>query len=406
MKLIDKYGVTHTSKTLKDKISNTKKALVNNHYINLLSHAHEDHMAAYLAWLEVGGVILINNPYNPKEMQEQTIAQMDAMEFTEPSICFLTSGTTGFIKIVVHTESSIQHIAKVARCIPGWEPNDKLVSIMPAFTSGFWHFQLWPAIQENLNKTITMIPVDVNPAGLGNTLLTSPGQVDKARMLFGDKLDYSGYYVCCGASQVLNRHIEEVFSRGAHGFGKTFGATETGAPSLIGMTDLPPSKYEFADCYKLEAIGGLYDLKLVDNELWIRSDGLCQNKHEFDLVDDWMNTHDCFEFVEGQDNLMRFTGRKSDSVKMNGFIANLLEVENIMEAEFNCGTIMVKKHNRLGSDFLEVQYTNKDWKPKPDIIEEVLRDKMSKCCIPKKFTYIEDVPRTSMGKKKRNLNWT
>ena len=78
MKLIDKYGVTHTSKTLKDKISNTKKALVNNHYINLLSHAHEDHMAAYLAWLEVGGVILINNPYNPKEMQEQTIAQMTA----------------------------------------------------------------------------------------------------------------------------------------------------------------------------------------------------------------------------------------------------------------------------------------------------------------------------------------
>lgn len=389
-------GKSYTQDSIAEQIEEFKQQLTNNTYVNLLSTEWDVHFAAYAAWREVGGVLLINNPRDPKKFHKRTQAAIESRTFSEPSICFLTSGTTGNSKIVVHNRETLEHVGEMARQAPGWEPTDRPVTMQPAFTVGFWFFHLVPGIDRDF--TLTCTTPNHNPKGLGNVLLTTPGQVDNARINVKD-ISYEGYrYVLCGASQVLPKHINFLFENGAQNIGKTYGSTETGAPTLIGhgTPDDP-----FNDCYRLEPLGNLYELKIIDRELWVRAPSFAVNINEFDALDSngWYNTHDVFDTVDEEH--YRFAGRRSDTVKMNGFNTNLLHAENTIEELFDCGVVSVIKRNRLGSDYLDMLYTNKDWNPTQEELHAVLDDQLPKCCIPKKCTWVEDVPRTPLGKKLR-----
>ena len=387
-------GNVYNGSTLKNQINVYKNQLKTQSFINLLSTEHSEHMAAYLAWREVGGVLLVNNPRNPEKFHERTQKNMESIEFKKDSICFLTSGTTGNSKIVVHTKESLDVISKISKCAPGWEKNDRPVTMQPAFTVGYWYFHLLPGVDTDL-KLICTTP-NQNPAGLGNVLLTTPGQVDNARINVKN-ISYKDYrYVFCGASQVLPKHIDFLYNNGAEQVLKSYGSTETGAPTVLGESP----RNEFSDCYDLKPLNDQYELKIVDRELWIRSPSICSNIEEFGIESDgWYNTHDVFDTLDNE--LIRFAGRQSDTVKMNGFQTNLLHVENIIEELFDCGVVSVIRRNRLGSDYLDLLYTNKNWNPTQEQLHAKLDNQLPKCCIPKKCTWVEDVPRTPLGKKLR-----
>ena len=102
--------------------------------------------------------------------------------------------------------------------------------------------------------------------------------------------------------------------------------------------------------------------------------------------------------------MVKFIARRSDIVKINGFQTNLLHIENQIEKEFDFGEIMVRKNHRLGSDYLELLYTNKNARPKVEDLKSNLKDKVPVCCIPRILIYSNSVPKTPLGKKCRRLD--
>jgi acyl-CoA synthetase (AMP-forming)/AMP-acid ligase II len=397
MKIITANNKCFTRTSLRDKINQYKKELKSKPYVNMLSKEWEDHLAVYTAWQEVGGTVLINNPLNPLDFQTRTLENMDRLS-PKDAICFLTSGTTGLNKIVVNKEKQLLHAARVVQSMPGWDPDDPLdyVSTMPAFTSGFWHIVLAPAVM--VNKTCTMITPATNPTGLGNVLMTSTGALEQFKLQH-PTLNFHGYkYVNAGASQVLPKHADIAFDRGAENFYITYGMSETTSPSLTRVTNIRDKNVDCMDFKPIE--GSPYEIKLVDGELWVRGDGVCENAADFNSEDGWFKTNDYFDHVT--DDLVRFNGRASDYVQMNGFKASLLVIENVI-AESDCinGEVLAVKHNRLGSDYIELKHTDPNIKITIAQIQDLLQDKLPKCNIPRQFTFVDSIPKNPLGKKMR-----
>jgi len=374
-----------------------KKLLSNQSYVNLSSKNWVDHLSAYLAWQDVGGVLLVNNPLQPLQYQKSAIKNIENKKISKDSICFLTSGTTDFSKLVIQTEKQINYVKKTSVQLPGWENKDDLVSIMPAFTTGFWHLNLIPLVEKN--KTIKMLDVNQSPNGLGNVLNTTSGALERIKHLHNN-LDLSSYnYVSAGASQVLPKHANIAFNSGANGFYTIYGASEISSPTLYRITNCND---EYSDCYDWKPITDDTEIRLVNDELWVKSSGVCENIEDFDTEDGWLKTSDYWKTIG--DDLVRFSGRYSDIIKINGFQTNLLHIENQIEEKFDLGEIMVRKKHRLGSDYLELLYTDKTVDIKVEDLKNKLKDMVPACCIPRILIHSDSIPKTSLGKRSRRLD--
>jgi acyl-CoA synthetase (AMP-forming)/AMP-acid ligase II len=372
-----------------------KNLLSNQSYVNLSSKNWIDHLSAYLAWQDVGGVLLVNNPLQPPQYQENVTKIIENKKFSKDSICFLTSGTTAPSRLVIQTEKQINHVKNAALQLPGWQNNDEPVSVIPAFTTGFWHLNLIPSVEKD--KTIKIITTDKKPNGLGTVLTASADALVRMKNIHKD-LDLTGYnYVESGGSQVLPKHANIAFDSGARGFYVVYGASEISSPTLYRITN---RNDEYVDCYDWKPISDNTEIQLVNGELWVKGTGICENKEDFDIENGWLKTSDYWETVTPE--MVRFIGRRNDIVKINGFQTNLLHIENQIEKEFDFGEIMLRKNHKLGIDYLELLYTNKSTKFKVEDIKNKLKHTVPACCIPRNLVYSDNVPKTPLGKKCRH----
>ena len=55
---------------INDQIKECKKQLQEQKVFILSTPDHTEHIATYIAWKEVGGNVLVKNPYMPKEISE------------------------------------------------------------------------------------------------------------------------------------------------------------------------------------------------------------------------------------------------------------------------------------------------------------------------------------------------
>lgn len=379
---------------LSTKIKHYETELKRQHIVELCTADHSEHIAAYRAWQQVGGNILVNNPLNPEQFQADTRENIKQLELSEPSIVFLTSGTTSLSKPVINTRTQVEQALRTSVCLPGWEPTDQLVTHLPAFTSGFWHIVLFAMVEHE--RSVVFSKPDCNPSGLGTVLCTSAGALDKMRTAHPN-FNFTGYrYVSAGASQVLKRHAEYVFANGSEGFYTIYGCTETTTPILTRSSTRLDNA---VNCYNFEPITDDYQICLRDGELLVKGAGVCANKEDFELTSDgWFRTGDYW--IQSED-LVQFDGRRNDIVKMNGFKTNLLHVENIISSLTDLGDTLAVPRYRLGSDYLELFYTNSAAQVDRASVQNVLESQLSKCCIPSKFTHIDVIPRTALGKKTR-----
>lgn len=383
---------------ISEQVKESKKKLQDNNIFVVSSIDHIDHIAAYIAWKEVGGNILIKNPHMPKEISEFVDQKILNFEY-ENSIIFLTSGTTGFPKTIVDTNKQFESLIKVATDSMGWNSGSKWLNVFPAFTSSFWHMVI-PCLVEydasivlgSKQTVLEDIKQDVNLSAF------VPGMIDNLRLskvpIDLSKLD--NFF--SGASAVLKRHVEFVFEKGLRRFTQLYGATETMTPFLMRTTTEPD---EFCEYLEFTPLNGETQIQLVDGELWVKGPTICENFKQLDHFGDWLKTGDLWEQTN---DLIKFVGRKNDIVKVNGFQTNLLMIESVSEDRTDLGETLALVRSSFGTEWIELLYTNKNFEIDKNKLKEIFEPILSKCCIPKKYTYIESIPRNPTGKKVRNFN--
>jgi O-succinylbenzoic acid--CoA ligase len=383
---------------ISDQIKECKKQLQEHKVFTLSTLDHTEHIATYIAWKEVGGNVLVKNPYMPKEMSEFVDQKISNFEY-ENSIIFLTSGTTGYPKTIVDTNKQFESLIEVTTDTMNFDSSSKWLNVLPAFTSSFWHIVI-PCLVEYdasivLGSRETLVE-DLNQDV--NLSVFVPVMIDQLRLskvpIDLSKLDN----VISGASAVLKRHVEFLFERGVKRFTHLYGATETMTPLLARTTTEPD---EFCEYLEFKSLGANTELKLVDGELLIKGSTICENFKQLDHSGDWFKTGDMWE---QNNDLIRFVGRKNDIVKVNGFQSNLLLIETVSENRTDLGETLAVVRSTFGIQWIELFYTNKNSQIDKNKFKEIFEPILYKWCIPKKYTYIESIPRNATGKKVRNLN--
>ena len=87
-------------------VSNYKQTLKERTLL-LESENHVEHIAAYIAWTEVGGRIMVRGPMVPAKQKE--LLDLELENNTKTDCIFLhTSGTTGNPKLVSYSKQELQ----------------------------------------------------------------------------------------------------------------------------------------------------------------------------------------------------------------------------------------------------------------------------------------------------------
>ena len=354
-----------------------------------------EHIAAYIAWTRVGGNIFVKSTLLA-EKQSQLLDEKISDYSYNNTICFHTSGTTGVPKLVIHSKEQMDNIALMATQHMRWEPDTRFLNFFPAATSGFWHIVLAPALYNNAtivlgsrDKIIESLNHDVN-----YTILV-PALID---MININKMpvDLSRVKrVGTGASAVSKRHAEILFSLGATEINQLYGATEIGSPSLYKSTT---SIDDYPDYLELKNTD-ISEFKLVNNELYVKSKTMCVNYKDFSTDGEWFKTNDLWQ---QKGNLIKFAGRSNDIVKLNGYQCSLLLIESIIEDNTDLGEVLAIPRNKMGTDYIEIAHTNNITVNKQEL-SSMLEVHIPDYCIPRKYTYVESLPKTSLGKKIRNV---
>jgi len=354
-----------------------------------------EHIAAYIAWTKVGGNIFVKSTILPEKQSEILDEKISNYSYKN-SICFHTSGTTGVPKLVVHTKKQMDSIALMATKHMRWEENTRFLNFFPASTSGFWHIVLAPALYNN--STIVLGSRETLIENLNedvNYTILVPSLIDMIRMN-NMPVDLSRVKrVGTGASAVSKRHAEILFSLGATEVNQLYGATEIGSPSLYKSST---SIDDYPDYLELKNTD-ISEFKLVNNELYVKSKTLCVNYKDFSSDGEWFKTNDLWE---QKGNLVKFAGRSNDIVKLNGYQCSLLLIESTIENNTNLGEVLAIPRNKMGTDYIEVAYTNNTIINK-QTLNSMLETHVPVYSIPRKYTYVESLPKTSLGKKIRNV---
>jgi acyl-coenzyme A synthetase/AMP-(fatty) acid ligase len=383
--------------SIAEKVTQYKKELKNNRIFTISSPNPLDHIACYVAWKEVGGNILVKSPFLPKQQSEYVDQKIKTYEY-ENSINFLTSGTTGIPKIIVNTPKQLENIEKMSLGVYNWNSNTSMLSIqIPPFNSGFWHMFALPLVKSNSKIIFTSKETfleDMNQQDVNISLFVAP-LLEQLRTS-NVKIDFSKFdMVYTGASQVTKKMSKYVFDHGGKAINHIYGATEIGTPILNKLSYIGD---EFVEYLELKSNCINSEFKLVDDELWIKSPSVCENINECSHSDNWLKTGDLWE---QNGDLIKFTGRSNEVLKINGYKTSLLLIEKITQEYSDLGETLAKVNVKWGSEYIELFYTNKNSVIDKNKLKSIFEPFLSKYSIPKKYTYIESIPKTALGKKIR-----
>jgi acyl-coenzyme A synthetase/AMP-(fatty) acid ligase len=383
--------------SIAEKVTQYKKELKNNRIFTICSLDPLDHIACYVAWKEVGGNILVKSPFLPKQQSEYVDQKIKTYEY-ENSINFLTSGTTGIPKIIVNTKKQLESIVKLSKDAYNCNSSTSMLCVqIPPFVSGFWHMFILPLVEYDSKMVYTTketLLQDINQqdANLSFFVTSFLNQLRISNV----KIDFSKFdMVATGASQVSENISKYVFDQGGKCFNHCFGATESGTPIL---NKLSYAGDKFTEYLEIKPNSINSEFKLVDDELWIKSSSICENIHECSHSGDWLKTGDLWE---QNGDLIKFIGRSNEVLKIDGYKTSLLLIERITEEYSDLGETLAKVNVKWGGEYIELFYTNKNSVIDKNKLKSIFEPFLPKYSIPRKYTYIESIPKTALGKKIR-----
>jgi acyl-coenzyme A synthetase/AMP-(fatty) acid ligase len=365
----------------------------------LESTDHAVHAAAYIAWRNVGGNILVLPPLveSIKIQVKTELAKILPTLFN--SVVFLTSGTTGSPKLVIHTYKQFDQALKMSSAVFNWGTSERILILVPAFVVGYWLMALPCATYTNSTLVITGVDTIcddiVQP---GDQLLGASGHYELLR--YRKTLsDYSLFSkILLGGSHPTINLYNYIFSHGGRSVTNAYGSTEIGVPILSREVTSSDSNYNHLGM--LSNLGA--EFKLMNGELYVKSESVCSNYRDYPHDDEWFGTQDIWE-LSPDSGLIRFTGRSNDIVKVNGYRCNLLQLEVFMEENTNLGECLAVVRKSMGVEWIEILYTNSSTQIDRQALIKLCTLNLDKNCIPKKYTFTEHILKTAMKKKIRTL---
>lgn len=397
MKVFKEYE--EVTENLTEKVKFYSRHLQSKELLILKSNNSLDHIAAYLAWQDNLGKILVVAPMMPEIDQENLIKSMESFEHVDDGVFFHTSGTTGFPKLIQHGRTQFSMFEKMGGNAFDFTSQTKFLSILPPFTSGFWFIVIPSFCKLRFNLYISSretIVRDLQNANCNNTIIV-PNVINfiKSSNII---INFSNFEtIGMGGAPILEKHPQYFFDNGAKKCVVAYGTTENGTPLLARKIFKEDSFYNYFD---LNPTHSDIELKLVEKELWVKSPSNCNNFKSFKHVDEWKCTGDLWEEENG---LIKFLGRNDDLIKMNGFFTNLFGIESWIENNTNFGECLATVKSIGGNDYIELFHTNYvDKSDKNKLSEEMLKF-FPRCELPKRFKFVNELPKNAMGKKQRHL---
>jgi acyl-coenzyme A synthetase/AMP-(fatty) acid ligase len=314
-------------------------------------------------------------------------------------VFFHTSGTTKSPKVIQHKRSQFATFAAMSQTTFELDRPTRFLSFLPPFTSAFWHIVIPSFYQTGFELHLSSRDRVIQD--LSSTKFDVTAMVSNFTDFFRSSkqsFDFSAFrLMLIGGAPVVNRHAEFLFEHGATMCAHAYGTTECGSPLLARKFTQDDQHYDHIDL--VPTTNGV-ELKLVDNELWVKSPSLCENYQSFSHEGSWWRTGDLWQQDQG---LIKFIGRNDDVVKVNGYPANLLEIEHWWEAHADLGECTAKPRSIGGNDYIELLYTKEFNSIEKENLKARAKELFPPCNVPVKFTQIDLIPRTSLGKKQRYL---
>ncbi len=340
----------------------------------------------------------------------------DADENAAAAMCY-TSGTTGRPKGVVYSHrSTVLHtlLANQADGI-GLRERDSALPVVPMFHANAWGI---PYAAAMAGSKLVLPGPRMDPASLAQLItdehVTFAGAVPTiwqgiARLEPPPDLSSVERIVCGGSAvpEILMRAYDERFGVAIV---QAWGMTETSP--MASISRIPqggPSEGD--EAYAIRATQGrvipLVDFRVDEDaggELQVRGPTIARAYYNDEtgaekFTDDgWLKTGDVAEIEQGQ--MIKLVDRTKDLIKSGGEWISSVELENAIMAH---------------PDVLEaavVAVADERWSERPcacvvlrpgveldaDGIREFLRDKVAKWWLPDRVEFIDEVPKTSVGK--------
>lgn len=383
---------------LDDLIEDNKQKLQSQSLVVINTLDYRIHSAAYLAWQEVGGNILVLNATLPELIANDLISKaQEKSKNSTKSISFHSSGTTGNPKLLVMSEKQFNRNNELMTKAFNMNSDTKINMWIPAFSAGFWFIALAPAVLHNaIIYLSSFAELNSNTVLKGNFLAIVPGQVDQLAYR-NVKLDLSGFStIITGASKIFPRHVEYLLQNKASHTDDFYGGSDSAFPVFTKKS----YQSEDAGLFSLNDVVDGTEVKIVDGEVWIKGDTTCDNFKDYGHYGDWYKTGDLWKVNE--DGRLESNGRTNDVMKVNGFSCNLSMIENVAELEAGLGESLAEVRNTAGTDWVELFYTNKQKVINRKELYEVMGKFLSKNDLPRKFTLVDSIPKSALSKKVRH----
>jgi fatty-acyl-CoA synthase len=328
----------------------------------------------------------------------------DLDEKSAAAMCF-TSGTTGNPKGVVysHRSSYLHSMSVCAANSIGLVDGDRVLLVVPMFHANAWG-QPYAAMIERQRPTVAAaVPTIWND--VLQYLHANPGKdISSLRT------------VCCGGSAVPLSMMKEYQERYGVVIRQGWGMTET---SPLAALATPPPEVTGEDAWTLRASAGRVvsgvEIRIVDDEggalpndgkavgeieirgPWIAA-SYYQNADSSKFDDGWLRTGDVGR-IDPQ-GFITLTDRAKDVIKSGGEWISSVELELcIMEhAAVLEAAVVAVPDDRWQERPLAAVVVKKDASVSAEELRKHLCDKVARFWLPERWTFIDEVPKTSVGK--------
>ena len=326
------------------------------------------------------------------------------------AMCY-TSGTTGRPKGVVYSHRStvLHSLAALTADAMGLRSTDSVMPIVPMFHANAWGLPYSAALTgaRQVFPGPKMTPADIAQliASEKVTWTAAVPTIWQGIMQLEDAPDLSTVReIICGGSAVPEALIRGFQDKFGVPIIQAWGMTETSPLASVSRAPL--------DDYKLRATQGRIQ-PLVESRIdeesggelqvrgpWIARDYYNDETSREKFTDDgaWLRTGDVAEMTD--ENFIRLVDRTKDLVKSGGEWISSVELEghvmahpDVVEAaviavpderwsERPCACVVVKEGSELDADALRA----------------FLKDRVAKWWLPERVEFIDEVPKTSVGK--------
>ncbi len=318
-----------------------------------------------------------------------------------------TSGTTGAPKGAMHTRAGMQANALAAVAAQSLDAQSRVLAVLPLFHVGGLCIQTLPALA--VGAKVALHPrfeadawFDAVQSWRPSTCLLVPAVM---RALIQHPrwadADLSSLAFVTAGSQIVPRHLIEAFHARGVPVAQVYGATETGPVSVVLR---PAEAYAHIGCIGRPALG--VQLRLgVEGEIQLRAPNLMRGYHRqaepsFD-AQGWFATGDLAVRHDG--GMLEVVGRSSELIISGGENIHPAEIESLvmqMSGVADCAVVGL-----ADAHWGEVPVLALVLKPGATLDERALladlRRHLAGFKLPKQVLFLDELPRTALGKVQR-----